>query len=322
MSIFTDIINQIKAFETIIIHRHENPDPDAIGSQTGLASILRAAFPEKKIYQVGSENEGLSWIDTMQTIDDSMYQQALVIVCDTANTPRISDKRYDQGQSLIKIDHHPDDDHYGDLVYVDADASSTSEIIVELVHQSEGLLKLNDAAARKLYAGIVGDTGRFLYPSTSPETFKIAAELVSYNFEHNKVSQHMNEVTLQQARLQSYVYDHLQLNTQGAAYAVISLETMAKMGVSNDQAHAVVSTPGHLREAKAWFIAVEQPDHGYRIHLRSKGPVINELAKKHRGGGHPLASGAKASDTQEIEQIYSELEQLVSTEQIENEGHN
>ncbi|MCH4171845.1 MAG: bifunctional oligoribonuclease/PAP phosphatase NrnA [Lactobacillus sp.] len=313
MTIFQDILAKISAYATIIIHRHENPDPDAIGSQSGLANIIKNSFPTKKVYQVGGPIGDLDWIATMDTIDDAVYQDALVIVCDTANTPRISDKRYDKGAYLIKIDHHPDDDHYGDLVYVDDDASSTSEIITQLVDASAGVLKLNTTAARQLYAGIVGDTGRFMYPSTSPETFRIAAELTSFDFALDKVSQHMSEVTLAQAKLQSFVYDHLQIDANGAGLMVISRALLKEMGIADDQVNAVVSTPGHLKECLAWILVVEQLDGTYRVHFRSKGPVINELAKAHRGGGHPLASGARARDLAEVTTIYTALQQLVST---------
>ncbi|MFD1671744.1 bifunctional oligoribonuclease/PAP phosphatase NrnA [Agrilactobacillus yilanensis] len=312
MTIFKDILTKIEAYETIIIHRHQSPDPDALGSQTGLASVLRSAFPQKKIYQVGGDVGDLDWIDTMDDIEDTVYQGALVIVCDTANTPRISDQRYDQGDFLIKIDHHPDEDHYGDLVYVAAEASSCSEIMVTFVNACSDKLHLTDDAARKFYAGIVGDTGRFLYPATSSETFKIAAELVTYDFAHSQVSQHMNEVTLPQAKLQSFVYENIQLSDNGSGCVLISQAVLQEMGITEEQAKAVVSTPGHLKGCLAWILAVQQPDGHYRLHLRSKGPVINGLAKAHHGGGHDLASGAKAVDQAEIQQAFESLQSLVA----------
>ena len=78
------ILNKIKAYDTIIIHRHMRPDPDALGSQVGLAEILRASFPEKQIYQVGKTVDNLEYLATMQEIADDVYQDSLVIVTDTA----------------------------------------------------------------------------------------------------------------------------------------------------------------------------------------------------------------------------------------------
>lgn len=129
MNVQEEILTAIKEYQTIIIHRHQRPDPDALGSQVGLAEILRASFPEKAIYQVGGPVEGLDYLAEMQEISDEVYKNALVIVTDTANSPRVSDQRYANGAKLIKIDHHPNDEPYGDLVWVDTTASSCSEMI-------------------------------------------------------------------------------------------------------------------------------------------------------------------------------------------------
>lgn len=122
MTLFQAILEKIKSYDTIIIHRHQRPDPDAIGSQIGLKEILKANFSDKKILATGINEPTLSWIAEMDEVPDNDYEGALVIVTDTANTPRIDDDRYDKGDFLIKIDHHPNDDAYGDLLLVDTSA--------------------------------------------------------------------------------------------------------------------------------------------------------------------------------------------------------
>lgn len=308
----SEIIKTIEQYDTIIIHRHQHPDPDAIGSQGGLAEMLKASYPTKKVYAVGADIGNLEWLNAMDTVADDVYTNALVIVTDTADTPRICDARFNTGKALIKIDHHPNDDPYGDQVYVDTAASSCAEIIVDLFHAGHGRLKLNGRAARLLYAGIVGDTGRFLYPATTSKTFQAASELVTYDFSASDVSQHMNEISLGQAKLQSYVFNHLQVDANGAAWVVIPAAALKELGISADDASAAVSTPGRLRDVQAWLEFVENPGAPYRVHLRSKGPVINELAKAHNGGGHPLASGAKAKDQTEIDAMVAQLQQVVA----------
>ena len=104
-----EILQKIEEYETIIIHRHERPDPDAIGSQGGLAELIKQNYPDKAVFIVGEEEPSLSFLMEMDTIDDTHYEGALVIVCDTANTERISDDRYYKGDFLIKIDHHPNE---------------------------------------------------------------------------------------------------------------------------------------------------------------------------------------------------------------------
>ncbi|MDE7056279.1 MAG: bifunctional oligoribonuclease/PAP phosphatase NrnA, partial [Lactobacillus sp.] len=96
MSSFDDIYEKILQYPTIIIHRHTSPDPDAIGSQAGLARSLSEKFPEKKILCAGENDEGdLAWINQMDEVKAADYEGALVITTDTANTPRISNKLYD-----------------------------------------------------------------------------------------------------------------------------------------------------------------------------------------------------------------------------------
>src|SRR5690625_2963350 len=126
------IINLIKGYETIIIHRHVRPDADAIGSQCGLKEMIQFTFPNKNVFAVGEEDPSLYFLARMDEIEDNVYENALVIICDTANTERISDRRYTLGKEIVKIDHHPNHDTYGDVLWVDTEASSTSELIYEL----------------------------------------------------------------------------------------------------------------------------------------------------------------------------------------------
>ncbi|WP_338322299.1 DHH family phosphoesterase, partial [Streptococcus parasanguinis] len=97
MNVMNEILEKIQAYDTIIIHRHQNPDPDAIGSQVGLRDLLRARFPQKRVLATGYDEPTLTWLAEMDTVSDEDYAGALVIVCDTANTPRIDDKRYSNG---------------------------------------------------------------------------------------------------------------------------------------------------------------------------------------------------------------------------------
>ena len=118
VEIFNKIMNEIDKYETVIIHRHVRPDPDAYGSQLGLKYYLQRKFPEKSIYAVGQPESSLAFIGDLDRVRDDMYQNALVIVCDTANAPRIDDQRFNQGKDLIKIDHHPATDQYGRIMSI------------------------------------------------------------------------------------------------------------------------------------------------------------------------------------------------------------
>lgn len=311
-AIFKEIMDEIKRYSTIIIHRHVRPDPDAIGSQAGLAELLKSSFPEKEILKAGSSAGDLSFLAEMDVVKDEAYKDALVIVTDTANRPRISDQRYKTGDKLIKIDHHPNEDVYGELWYVNTAASSTCEIIADFYSSQSTSLVMTSETARLLYAGIIGDTGRFLYPATTPHTMRVAADLMEHEFHSEDLNRKLDSTSLKAARLSGHVLQTIQISPVGVGSVILTKELMEEFQVNDAETAAVVPLPGSIEETLAWGIFVEQPEGGYRCRLRSKGPIINEIAKEHGGGGHPLASGAKAKDLQEVEQILSQLEKTAS----------
>ncbi|KRM95779.1 phosphoesterase, DHH family protein [Liquorilactobacillus aquaticus DSM 21051] len=313
MSIETNIFEQVEKYETIIIHRHQRPDPDAYGSQCGLAAIIRSNFPGKKVYQVGENVHGLAWIAEQEKIEDDVYKDALVIVTDTANQPRIDDKRYAKGKFLIKIDHHPNEDPYGDICWVNSHASSCSEMIMDLVNAVGGQLSVPDDAARMLYAGLVGDTGRFMYDATTPHTMRIASQLMEHNFAAAVINQKLDSIALPVARLAAYVYENMTITKNGAAYIVLAREVMEKFEIKDASTAPIVPLLGKIVEVKCWTILVQQKDGSFRLRIRSKGPVINELAKEYAGGGHPLASGAFMPDGEKIPEYIKKLDAIAAS---------
>lgn len=304
------IIETIKQYDTIIIHRHVRPDPDAYGSQGGLAEVLKASFPDKTIYTVGQEERSLHYLRRLDEISDDTYNGALVIVTDTANQERICDQRYLSGDKLIKIDHHPNEDPYGDIVWVDTTSSSTSEMIYELyLYGQEKGLQMSDQAARLLYAGIVGDTGRFLYPSTNDRTFQYAGELIKYNFSRTEVYDGMYELPMNVVKLNGYVLQNFEMNENGVASMILPKELLAKYDVRAADASLLVSALGSVQGIKAWAFFIEESDQ-IRVRLRSKGPVINGVAKKYKGGGHPLAAGASIYSWDEVPLVMKDIEEV------------
>ncbi len=302
-----DIIEVIKKYDTIILHRHVRPDPDALGSQCGLKELIQLSFPEKKVYAVGEEDPALDFLARMDVIEDTTYHGSLVIICDTANTGRICDERYKLGEKIIKIDHHPNTDPYGEMMWIDTTASSTSEMIYNLYIQGKPILQMNESIARLIYAGIVGDTGRFLFPSTTNQTFQYAAELIEYAFDRQDLYDGLYSVGQNIARLRGYILEHYTLSDAGLSTITLTKEILADHDVKAIDTGKVVGTLGDIIGIKVWVFFIEEEDI-IRVRIRSKGPVINTVAAKYNGGGHPLAAGASVSTWEETKEMIVDLE--------------
>ncbi|WP_347549312.1 bifunctional oligoribonuclease/PAP phosphatase NrnA [Pseudalkalibacillus hwajinpoensis] len=302
------ILDAIEAYETIIIHRHVRPDPDALGSQGGLAELIRTSFPSKKVLTVGEEEPSLMFLNKMDDISDDMYENALVIVCDTANQPRISDNRYRNGKLLIKIDHHPNEDPYGDLLWVDTASSSVSEMIVDLYLTAKARgYNLSHQGAFLLYAGIVGDTGRFMFSNTTQRTFSYAGELMKFEVDTGALYNELYKTEQHIARLNGYVLQHFEASQNGAGWMKITKDIVASYGVSASEASQLVNTFSNVTGLKAWVFFIEEEDQ-IRVRLRSKGPVVNTIAAKYNGGGHPMAAGATVYTWEEADAVLVDLE--------------
>lgn len=302
------ILAAIEAHDIIIIHRHVRPDPDALGSQMGLKTVLEETYPHKDIYAAGQDDDSLAEFGDMDDISDDTYKNALVIVNDSANRPRIDDQRYKKGTTLVKVDHHPNEDPYGDFMIVEPSISSTSELWASIILRDDNNLQMNDEAAKCFFLGIVGDTGRFLYDNTTRDTMQIAGELLNYEFPASDLMQESNTQTISQARLQAYVLQNMKLSAQGTVNSVyISQDLLQSLDLTANETYQIVQIPGTIEGVITWVTFIEQPDGKVRCRIRSKGPVINHIAAQHDGGGHEKASGANVYSSEEKDELLAQL---------------
>ena len=158
---FEKVIEAVRQYDTIIIHRHSFPDGDALGSQIGLYELLKENFPGKTIYKVGDEPRRYSFMNgsVMDVIDDECYAGALAFLLDSATEELVSDKRFRLAEKSVRIDHHIYCETFTDIEIVDTSFESCCGMIAEL--SLECSLTLTPKAATAIFTGMVTDSGRF-----------------------------------------------------------------------------------------------------------------------------------------------------------------
>ncbi len=299
------LLNMINEYDEIIILRHVRPDPDAIGAQLGLKAILKSIFPNKKVTALGEMEPSLAFLGEMDTV--ASVEKPLLIVVDTAGVDRI-DGDLSLGDKVVKIDHHPNNDPFGDLNIVETGVSSTSELIF-LLSFIWGFDNdyINDVSARLLFAGIVGDTGRFLFDNTSSMTHLVASELKKFNFDATKDMSDMNRQSIRQFKFKGYLIDNFEMTDKGVLSVWVPKEVLEEYDINSNEASMHINLYREIEEAAVWFMAVEEEDE-IRVRLRSKKAVINDVAERFGGGGHPLASGVSLDSREELDALVKALE--------------
>ena len=301
----------IKNHDVIIIHRHSNPDGDAMGSQLGLKHVLQTNFPDKKIYAVGDSAGRFSFMEdsVMDEISDEFYEGALAIVLDTSAKSLISDDRYTLAEQTLRIDHHIFVEDIADIDIDDTSFESCCGLVTYLVR--EWGLEVDSKAAKALYTGIVTDSGRFYYDSTLPRTFDLASFLLSKGFNPAEIYSNLYVDTYENVRKRAEFVLSIKFSKNNVAYSYSDKERVAKLGMeAQSVSRGFVNTMGDLKGVDAWvnFTECEQ---GVLCEIRSKNLNINQIAVAHGGGGHLKASGATLKDRQEAMQVLDELDARV-----------
>ena len=201
---FEQVFALIQSFDRIIIHRHRNPDGDALGSQIGLKHILKENFPEKEVYTVGDNGGRYSFMEdsVMDEIPDELYSGALAVILDTSAKHLISDERYTLAEHTVRIDHHIFCETIADTEVTDTSYESCCGLITEFAVECG--LKLNPLAAKSLYTGMVTDSGRFRYDSTSSNTFRLASVLMEQPFDTGDIYGNLYADDLENVKNKAY----------------------------------------------------------------------------------------------------------------------
>jgi phosphoesterase RecJ-like protein len=314
--IYVQILNAIKKYDKIAIYRHVFPDFDALGTQLGLAQWIHDNFPKKTVKVLGENHSTFTprLYPVMDIVNDDFFdEKTLSIVVDTGNLARIDDSRYAKGGFVIKIDHHPDVDHYGNLSLVDTTTCAASELIMLMLLTYGNKYKLSKQAAVYFYSGIVGDSGRFLYGSTSSKTFYIAQTLLATGINVNEdVYLKMYEKTVDDLKVTAYLLNNFTVSPKGVAYYTLTHKQQVDLGIASDRGKDNVNLFANIKDIHAWCsISEDIEDKVWRVSIRSKKTPINDVARKYEGGGHPQASGCKLNSITDLPNLIADLDAIL-----------
>ena len=293
---FNKIIEAIEKYDRIIIHRHSNPDGDAIGSQVGLKNILKSNYPEKEIYAVGDASKRYGFIEDSATdiIPDEYYKGALAFVLDTSAMSLISDERYKSADMVIKMDHHIFTEKFADIELIDTSFESCCGLIAMFAMQTG--LKVSSLAAKALYTGMITDSGRFRYDSTSSQTFKVASFLMEQKFNTNDIFSNLYADELSSAQLRAKFILKIIKTDAPVSYIYTTLEEAKSYNADTFTiSRGMVNTMSDIRGIDIWANFTET-ENGVLCEIRSSKYNINPIAVKYGGGGHQKASGATIKD--------------------------
>lgn len=305
---FEQILECIEKYNTVIIHRHKNPDGDALGCQIGLKHLIKENYPDKRVLCVGDAAGRFSFMDdsVMDEVSDEEYKGSLAIILDTSAKALISDDRYTTAECTARIDHHIFCEEIAEIEVTDTSFESCCGLITALAMESGW--KLNAVAAKSLYTGMVTDSGRFRYDSTTSKTFRLAAFLMEQEFSTADIYRNLYSDDFGFIKLRAQFVLKIQFcEGKRVAYIYTTAEEVKEYGVDTFTiSRGMVNTMGEIRGVDIW-VNFTEADEGVFSEIRSSIYNINPIAKKYGGGGHAKASGATLKNREEAMHMLADL---------------
>lgn len=301
---FEQIGQVLREHQRFVVLSHVRPDGDALGSELALGLSLKKLGKDVRIWNEEGMLEKYSFLPQASLLTKPPTEPEdfdVVLALDTAIQNRLGDTvdAIKSAKVWINIDHHPSNPGYGDLVYIDASAPATGQILFELIASQK--LPMDRAIAENLYVAISTDTGSFQYPNTTARTFEIAAELVRAGVDVGHLSQLTYEnYPRRRAELLRDLLGTMRFNANDrVASFSLSLAAAKKLGVLPEDNEGLID---HLRAIHGVIVAIffeELSDGKVRVSMRSKNEKVNVCAicEKFGGGGHVLAAGARVKGT-------------------------
>jgi bifunctional oligoribonuclease and PAP phosphatase NrnA len=297
------VLAALRGHERFLVTSHENPDGDALGSLLGAHLMLTALGKDSLMVMMGpaplpAEYRFLRLAERGLLREPPEDRGARVLLAvDCANATRLADPRLLQGASLtINVDHHHDNSVFADVNLVVSEASSTGELLSDVVRALG--LPFTPELAEALYVALVTDTGRFQYTNTTPKALRLAADLVEAGADVHKVFQGVYE-TVQFAKLKllARALDRAQVFDGGRIVVSYLLRgDFADVGAEEPYSEGIIDYLRAVEGAELAALIREPPRDGSparKVSLRSSVDEldVSAVARVFGGGGHRQAAG-------------------------------
>lgn len=309
-TIFKKVYNEIKKYNVIYIARHIGADPDAVGSQMALKRSIEISFGGKKVYAVGTKIARFKYFGEIDKVDTYDYENGLLICVDVPDKRRVDIPSMEKFKNVVKIDHHPFVETFGEVEYIDSHKSSAAELIYELICATK--LKINKEIAEDLFLGIISDSNRLMFEPCSYKEFYLVGDLIKNNkLNIQELYAKLYSKPISELRLMGYIASNLKITKNGFAFIDIENDIIKSFNADAASASNMINDFNNIEGINVWmFISRDEKNNIYRINIRSKGPFVNEVASKYGGGGHKNASGVRTNDKEAIESLKEELDNL------------
>lgn len=306
--VFKQIYKIIKLYDEIVIARHIGPDPDAVASALALKKSISLTFPNKKVYAVGAGVSKFKYLGNHDKVDFNSLTNALLIVLDVPNFCRVDGIEGFTYKDILKIDHHPKEDIKGTVDFTDSNYSSTAEMVSDIIFNTKLMMDKN--IAEILFQGIVSDSERFLFKNTGVHTFEVVLKLIKdYNLDFTSLYDNLYEKEFNECKFEAYIVNNLILTDNKFGYIIIDPQIVKEYNVDNSTASVIINNFNFIKELNAWcFVSYDERNELYKVNIRSRGPIINEIASKYNGGGHKYASGARIPKKEDVDKLIEELD--------------
>lgn len=285
--------NFIDKAKTIAISAHINPDGDALGSALGLRKSLELYGKKADVIKISQVDDYLKFLPQIENYKEpSQKEYDLFIIVDCSEFDRI-DKAIEickKSKKVIVIDHHEGGSIKTDLNIIHSDSPASCELVYEIIKRLN--LPMDKEIATLLYAGLVTDTGRFLYSNISELTFYTAADLykIGADFEMIYKNLYQNK-EISKLQFENHLLNKVEFKKPYALVGV-SQKTCLDFGVQMGDSESVVNMLRDLKGIEVACLVKEYGENEYKISLRSKDYLdVSEIARNNGGGGHIRASG-------------------------------